>query len=77
MFEEMASASVNFDYLVNQLDTSRRQSHACVMTLETKYAHLRHPLAVGHRMAGWRVCWVGGWDKQRVFFVVMLVRVKL
>ena len=24
----------------------------------------------------WRVCWLGGWDKQRVFFVVMLVRVK-
>jgi hypothetical protein len=25
---------------------------------------------------GWRVCWLGGWDKQRVFFVVMLTRVK-
>jgi hypothetical protein len=25
---------------------------------------------------GWRVCWLGGWDKQRVFFVVMLKRVK-
>jgi hypothetical protein len=23
----------------------------------------------------WRVCWLGGWDKQHVFFVVMLVRV--
>jgi hypothetical protein len=27
-------------------------------------------------MDGWRVCWLGGWDKQRVFFLVMLVRVK-
>jgi hypothetical protein len=27
-------------------------------------------------MHGWRVCWLGGWDKQRVFFVVMVVRAK-
>jgi hypothetical protein len=44
--------------------------------LETKYVHLRQPVRLGHRMDGWRVCWLGGWDKQRVFFVVMLVRVK-
>jgi hypothetical protein len=23
---------------------------------------------------GWRVCWLGGWDKCHVFFVVMVVR---
>src|ERR1019366_5847019 len=46
------------------------------VSLETKYLHLRQPVALGHRMDGWRVCWLGGWDKQRVFFVVMLVRVK-
>jgi hypothetical protein len=46
------------------------------VSLETKYAHLRRPVLLGHRMDGWRVCWLGGWDKQRVFFVVMLVRVK-
>jgi hypothetical protein len=34
------------------------------------------PRMLDHRMDGWRVCWLGGWDKQRVFFVVMLVRVK-
>jgi len=27
-------------------------------------------------MDGWRVCWLGGWDKQRVFFVIMRVRVR-
>ena len=46
------------------------------ISLETKYLHLRQPVPLGHRMDGWRVCWLGGWDKQRVFFVVMLVRVK-
>jgi len=45
------------------------------MILETKFLHLRHPAAMGERMAdGWRVCWVGGWDKGRVFFLVMVVR---
>jgi|HubBroStandDraft_1064217.scaffolds.fasta_scaffold1060617_1 hypothetical protein len=46
------------------------------VSLETKYVHLRQPVRLGHRMDGWRVCWLGGWDRQRVFFVVMLVRVK-
>lgn len=46
------------------------------MSLETKYLHLQQPVPMGHRIDGWRVCWLGGWDKQRLFFVVMLVRVK-
>jgi hypothetical protein len=46
------------------------------VSLETKYLHLRKLVPLGHHIDGWRVCWLGGWDKQRVFFVVMLVRVK-
>jgi len=42
------------------------------ISLETKYLHLRQPVPQGHRIDGW----LGGWDKQRVFFVVMVVRVK-
>ena len=45
-------------------------------SLETKYLHLRQAVPMGHRIDGWRVCWLGGWDKQRLFFIVMLVRVK-
>jgi len=45
-------------------------------SLETKYLRLRQAVPVGHVIDGWRVCWLGGWDKQRVFFVVMLTRVK-
>jgi hypothetical protein len=44
------------------------------MSLETKYMHLLQPVPMGYRIDGWRVCWLGGWDKQRPFFVVMLVR---
>jgi hypothetical protein len=46
------------------------------MSLETKYMHLQKPVPMGHRIDGWRVCWLGGWDKQRLFFVVMLVRLQ-
>ena len=38
--------------------------------------HLQKPVPMGHRIDGWRVCWLGGWDKQRLFFVVMLVRLQ-
>jgi hypothetical protein len=44
------------------------------MSLETKYMHLLQPVPMAYRIDGWRVCWLGGWDKQRPFFVVMLVR---
>jgi|HubBroStandDraft_2_1064218.scaffolds.fasta_scaffold265513_2 hypothetical protein len=47
----------------------------CFMTLETKYVHLRRAVAVGERIDGWRVSWVGGWDRCKVFFVGMLVRI--
>jgi hypothetical protein len=46
------------------------------MSLETKYLRLQQPVPMGHHIDGWRVCWLGGWDKQRLFFVVMLVRVQ-
>jgi hypothetical protein len=45
------------------------------MILETKFLHLRRPAALGEALPdGWRVTWLGGWDKGRVFFVVMVVR---
>lgn len=58
------------------LTTPGRRAMNSPMSLETKYLHLQQPVPMGHRIDGWRVCWLGGWDKQRLFFVVMLVRVK-
>jgi hypothetical protein len=37
------------------------------MLLETKYLHLQQPVSLGHRVDCWRVCWLGGWDKQTCF----------
>jgi hypothetical protein len=61
---------------VASVDAPRSTIQPDPVSLETKYLHLRQPVPLGHHIGGWRVCWLGGWDKQRVFFVVMLVRVK-
>jgi len=44
------------------------------MQIETRFRRLFKPAAIGDRIDGWRVCWVGGWDKYRVLFVVMVER---
>jgi hypothetical protein len=46
------------------------------MTVETKFLRLHQPVPLGARIDGWRVCWLGGWDRQRTFYVVMVSRVK-
>ncbi len=46
------------------------------MPVETKYLRLRQPVALGCRIDGWRVCWLGGWDRQRIFYIVMVQRVE-
>jgi hypothetical protein len=44
------------------------------MEVETKFLRLFKPAALGDRIDGWRVCWIGGWDKCRVLFVVVVER---
>jgi hypothetical protein len=46
------------------------------MHLETKYLRLRAPVALGSRFDDWQGCWLGGWAKHRMFYLVMVVRVK-
>jgi hypothetical protein len=51
------------------------QSHAWVaMQVQTKFLHLFREVATGDHIDGWRVCWIGGWDKCRVVFVMMVER---
>jgi hypothetical protein len=40
--------------------------HGVVMQVETKLLRLFKRAALGDRFGGWRVCWIGGWDKCRV-----------
>jgi hypothetical protein len=53
---------------------SGRAMHGWQMEMETKFLRLCKPATVGERIDGWRVCWIGGWDKCRVFFFVMVER---
>ena len=46
------------------------------MDLETKYLRLRIPVTLGSRFGDWQVCWLGGWSRHRIFYLVMLVRVE-
>jgi hypothetical protein len=40
--------------------------------VETKCLRLRQPVELGHRIDGWRVCWLGGWNRHRISYVVMV-----
>jgi len=42
------------------------------MHVRTKFLRLRKPVSLGDRIDDWQVSWVGGWDKGRVFLVVMV-----
>jgi len=46
-----------------------------LMNVETKFLRLIRAVELGDYIDGWRVCWLGGWDKCRVLFVVMAERV--
>jgi hypothetical protein len=45
------------------------------MHVETKFLRLFRAVELGDYIDGWQVCWLGGWDKCRVLFVVMVKRV--
>jgi hypothetical protein len=44
------------------------------MELETKYLRLRTPVTLGSRFGEWQVCWLGGWNRDRLFYLVMVVK---
>ena len=44
------------------------------MQIETKFLRLCEPAKLGEQIDGWRVCWLGGWGKNQMFFFVMVER---
>ena len=44
------------------------------MHVQTKFLRLCKPVSLGARIDDWRICWLGGSDKCRVFFIVMMER---
>jgi hypothetical protein len=45
-----------------------------LVRIETKFLRLREPVPWGHEIDGWHVCWLGGWGKCRVFYIVMVMK---
>jgi len=45
------------------------------MQMETKFLRLSVEVALGSRFDDWEVCWLGGWAKHRLYYLVMLVKV--
>lgn len=41
-----------------------------------QYLRLRGPVALGFRFNEWQVCWYGVGPKYRMFYLVMVVRVR-
>ena len=44
--------------------------------METKYLHLRTPVELGSWFYDWQVCWLGGWAKHDLSYLVMVVRLE-
>ena len=44
------------------------------MPLEIKFLRLPVPVTIGSRFGDWRVCWLGGWTRNRLSFLVMVIR---
>ncbi len=45
------------------------------MQLETKFLRLKLPVTVGFYFGEWRVTWAGGWTRDKLSYLVMVVRV--
>ena len=46
------------------------------MRVETKFLRLTRAVMVGEKLGPWKVCWVGGWDKAGILYIVMVSRVR-
>jgi hypothetical protein len=44
------------------------------MQPETKFLRLRTPVTIGSRFGDWIVTWCGGWTRDRLSYVVMVVK---
>jgi hypothetical protein len=44
------------------------------MQMETKFLRLHTEVNLGSWFGDWQVCWLGGWSKHRLDYLVMLVK---
>jgi len=44
------------------------------MQPETKFLRLRTPVTIGSRFDDWVVTWLGGWTRDRLSYIVMVMK---
>ena len=63
-----------------RVDSAAPTRDGCVerraMDVDTKFLRLRKQTTLGDDIDGWRVCWLGGWSRDQLFYMVMVVRAK-
>jgi hypothetical protein len=47
------------------------------MQMETKFLRLRTPVTIGSYFGEWQVTWLGGWTRDRLAYLVMVVKIRL
>ncbi len=45
------------------------------MQPETKFLRLHTPVTIDSRFGDWQVTWLGGWTRDRLSYIVMVVRI--
>jgi hypothetical protein len=45
------------------------------MQPETKFLRIRTPVTLGSRFGEWTVCWLGGWGRDRLCYLVVVVKI--
>lgn len=48
----------------------------CGMRVETNFLRLRTPVTIGSLFGDWEVCWLGGWTRDRLSYIVMVARTR-
>ena len=46
------------------------------MRMETKFLRLRTPVELGSLFGDWSVCWLGGWTRYHLHYLVMVTRIE-
>jgi len=57
------------------MDVATREGST--MQVQTKFLRLRTPVTLGSRFDDWQVCWLGGWTRHRLSYLVMVVRITM
>jgi hypothetical protein len=51
-------------------------NHPVVLSARRRSGLTGTPVELGSRFGDWSVCWLGGWSRHRLYYLVMLVKIE-